>query len=58
MNKDYFYCYTKALRDHLKSKGFNYITTAKAISNDKQFWLFERTNELMREYYNHKNKSE
>jgi len=54
MNKEYFYCYTRELKDHLKKCGFSYITTARALSNNKQFWLFERSEGLIKEYYKHK----
>jgi len=53
-NTNYFYCYTSDLKDFLKSKGLNYITTAKALSNDKQFWLFKRSDKLMRYFYEYK----
>lgn len=54
MNKEYFYCYTNDLKNYFKSKGFNYITTAKALSNNKQFWLFERDDRLMKYFYEYK----
>lgn len=54
MRQEYFYCYTRGLKDYLKSFGFEYITTAKAISTNRQFWLFERSEKLMEKYYEHK----
>lgn len=44
--QDYFFCYSKSLRNHLVDNDFRYITTAKSISSDDQFWLFYRDDEL------------
>lgn len=44
--KDYFFCYTKSLSDHLKARGFRYITVADNPRNNKRFSLWEITPEL------------
>jgi|AKZA01.1.fsa_nt_gi hypothetical protein len=44
--KDFFYCYNKHLFSYLKDEGFDYIFTAYHITTHRQFFLFERTEEL------------
>ncbi len=43
---DFFFCYDKNMRDFLASYGFQYITTARSIKNNSQFWLFVKSNKL------------
>ncbi|AYY28120.1 hypothetical protein ACS2QC_23915 [Bacillus cereus group sp. Bce033] len=43
----YFFCYSTNLLEFLRyEKGFKYICSAKHITTNKQFWLFERKEEL------------
>lgn len=44
--KDFFYCYNKNLFSYLLGEGFSYIFTARHISTNNQFWLFEQSDEL------------
>ena len=46
MNK-YFFCYSTNLQEFLRyEKDIKYICTARHRKSNKQFWLFERTEEL------------
>ncbi|AQQ64328.1 MULTISPECIES: hypothetical protein [Bacillus] len=46
MNK-YFFCYSTNLQEFLRyEKYIRYICTARHMTSNKQFWLFERTEEL------------
>lgn len=45
-NRDYFFCYTKSLSDHLQNKGFRYITVAQEPMSKKLFSLYKITPEL------------
>lgn len=51
-NKDFFYCYDKNLKNYMSGLGFQYITTARSVKNNKQFWLFFVTDELQQEIDN------
>lgn len=46
IKNNYFFCYDFRLKLLLVKNNFNYIVTAKTHSNDKTFWLFERSTEL------------
>ncbi len=53
MDQSYFFCYSERLKTHLKSRGFDYITHARAINSNKTFWLFKAGDDLtnsIREY--------
>lgn len=46
--KDMFFCYSINLYDFLKNKkGFAYLLTANHIHTGKQFWIFNKNNELL-----------
>lgn len=43
----YFFCYDRKVAEHLRYEhGIRYITSAKHISSDNIFYLFEKTPEL------------
>ena len=45
--KDMFFCYSINLYDFLKNKkGFAYLLTANHIHTGKQFWIFNKNDEL------------
>ncbi|WP_369903110.1 hypothetical protein [Bacillus manliponensis] len=45
--KEYFFCYSTNLHKFLRyEKGIKYICTARHMTSNKQFWLYERTEEL------------
>ena len=46
--KDMFFCYSINLYDFLKNKkGFAYLLTANHIHTGKQFWVFNKNDELL-----------
>lgn len=46
VKNNYFFCYDFRLKLLLVKNNFRFILTAKTHSNDKTFWLFERSTEL------------
>lgn len=46
LKNEYFFCYSKGLKNWISNNNVSHITKAKAISNDKEFWLFEQSEEL------------
>ena len=46
VNDKYFFCYNINLADYLMNNGIQVVTKARAISSDKVFWMFERSDEL------------
>lgn len=47
--KDMFFCYSINLYDFLKNqKGFTYLLTANHIHTSKQFWVFNKNDELLK----------
>ncbi|MCZ7520552.1 hypothetical protein C2L96_08350 [Bacillus cereus] len=43
----YFFCYSTNLQEFFKyEKDIKYICTARHMTSNKQFWLYERTEEL------------
>ena len=44
--RDYFFCYTKGLSDHLQERGFQFITVAQDPKTKRIFSLYEITPEL------------
>lgn len=46
VNDKYFFCYNINLADYLMDNGIQVVTKARAISSDKVFWMFERSDEL------------
>lgn len=46
LKQQYFFCYSKGLKNWISNNNVSHITKAKAISNDKEFWLFEQSEEL------------
>lgn len=46
MTKDYFFCYTKSMSNHLKENGIDYLFKAISIKNKKIFTLYEKSPEL------------
>lgn len=48
MTKDYFFCYTKSMSNHLKECGINYVFKAISIKNSKIFTLYKKSPELQK----------
>ncbi|MCY7731783.1 DUF5659 domain-containing protein [Aerococcus urinaeequi] len=46
VNDKYFFCYNINLADYLMDNEIQVVTKARAISSDKVFWMFERSDEL------------
>lgn len=46
LKQQYFFCYSKGLKNWISNNQVSHITKAKAISNDKEFWLYEQSEEL------------
>lgn len=52
---EFFYCYSKALADHINSKGINPITVARNPNNNNIYSMFRKTDSLqsaIKEYQN------
>jgi hypothetical protein len=45
-NGQFFYCYDKGLFQLFKENNIKYITTAKHLRTDQQFWMYFRTPEV------------
>lgn len=45
-NSNFYYAYSPNLYRHLKALGFRYICTGLNESTMRQFWQYERTQEL------------
>lgn len=54
----YFFCYNPNLSRYLKSKGFEYVTRAKHYASNKEFTLYEYSEDIKKhiEEWNMKNK--
>jgi hypothetical protein len=53
MNKDFFFCYSKELHNHIQRQGVNYVCAARHETTYKKFWLYirsERLNKALAEY--------
>lgn len=46
-SKDFYYCYNKSKKDYLIKIGIRHITIAKSVKDDKVFWLYQKTDELL-----------
>lgn len=47
--KDMFFCYSTNLFHFLKGeKNFTYILTARHIETNKQFWIFDKNEPLLK----------
>ena len=46
VNDKYFFCYNINLADYLMDNEIQVVTKARAISSDKVFWMFERSDGL------------
>lgn len=44
--KGYFFVYDRNLKNHLSNEGFKFITHAKSIKDNREFWLFAITDKL------------
>ncbi|EHL78970.1 hypothetical protein [Bacillus smithii] len=44
--KGYFFVYDRNLKNHLSESGFRFITHARSIKDNREFWLFTISNEL------------
>lgn len=44
--KDFFFCYNRAVMLYLKEKGFEFITCALHERTKCKFWLFAQSDEL------------
>lgn len=50
---DFYYCYSKTLKDFLAENEVRYITKAKSIRDDNVFWMYfidDQLSELLTEY--------
>lgn len=56
INKDYFFCYSPQLSQHLKGAGVGYITIAKDMNTNRVFSLYPKTQELKEALDNYKRK--
>jgi hypothetical protein len=43
---DFYFCYSRPLKEFLLGKGLRFIVTANNNSTGKQFWMFQKDNEL------------
>lgn len=53
MERKYFYCYSKPLKDYFLENGLRYVLKAKHDTTKKQYWVFEsceRIDELLIEW--------
>ena len=52
-NKDFFFCYSKELHNHIQRHNINYVCAALHESTHKKFWLYmrsERLNKVLMQY--------
>ena len=45
-NKDFYYCYNANKTAFLLARGFRFITRAITFDTSKEFWMFEKSEEL------------
>ncbi|WP_342598800.1 hypothetical protein MHB48_15190 [Psychrobacillus sp. FSL H8-0483] len=55
MTKEYFFCYTKSMSNHLKECGINYIMKSRSIKNNQIFTLYAKSPELQKALDEYKN---
>jgi hypothetical protein len=46
MNKDFFFCYSKELHNHIQRHNINYVCAAYHETTYRKFWLYIRTEQL------------
>jgi len=46
--KEFLYCYSVRMRDFLMGRGHRYICVGINERSDTRFWLFEKTDEVVK----------
>lgn len=44
--QDFFFCYDKKMKNYLSNQNQKFITHARSIKSDQEFWLFAKSDVL------------